>query len=428
MSLQGQSNGPASRSELANVKSTVATPDAGILLAINGGSSSIRFALYDWGEPLQRRLSGKVDRLGLSRTTLTVKDATGRRLDSRAVDTVDRRSAVLALFNWLETQPAFASVKAVGHRVVHGMAHSEPELVTPELIDELRRITPYDPEHLPLELELIEAIRQRHPAWPQIVCFDTAFHRTMPRVAGILPIPRRYEAAGVRRYGFHGLSYQFLMEELARLGDPAATKGRVILAHLGSGASLAAVRDGRSIDTSMGFTPASGLVMGSRSGDVDPGLVSYLARTEHMDAAQFQAMVNHASGLLGVSETSSDLRDLLAREADDVRASEAVALFCYQAKKWIGSFSAALGGLDTLIFAGGIGENSAVVRERICKDLGFLGIDLNEERNARNAPLISTDGGRVAVRVIRTDEELMIARSLARVLAPASMSGKTAIR
>ncbi len=429
MSLQGQSNGPASRSELAtNAKSTVATPDAGVLLAINGGSSSIRFALYDWGEPLRRRLSGKVDRAGLSGTTLTVEDATGRRLDSRTIGSVDRRSAVLVLLNWLETQPAFASVKAVGHRVVHGMAHSEPELVTPELIDELRRITPYDPEHLPLELELIEAIRQRHPAWPQVVCFDTAFHRTMPRVAGILPIPRRYEAAGVRRYGFHGLSYQFLMEELARLGDPAATKGRVILAHLGSGASLAAVRDGRSIDTSMGFTPASGLVMGSRSGDVDPGLVSYLARTEHMDAAQFQAMVNHASGLLGVSETSSDLRDLLVVELEDVRASEAVALFCYQARKWIGSFAAALGGLDTLVFAGGIGENSAVVRERVCQGLGFLGIELNEERNARNAPLISTDGGRVAVRVIRTDEELMIARSLARVLTPASMSGKTAIR
>ena len=429
MSLQGQSNGPANRSELAtNAKPAVATPDAGVLLAINGGSSSIRFALYDGGEPLRRRLSGKVDRAGLSGTSLTVEDATGRRLDSRTIGSVDRRSAVLVLLNWLETQPAFASVKAVGHRVVHGMAHSEPELVTPELIDELRRITPYDPEHLPLELELIEAIRQRHPACPQVVCFDTAFHRTMPRVAGILPIPRRYEAAGVRRYGFHGLSYQFLMEELARLGDPAATKGRVILAHLGSGASLAAVRDGRSIDTSMGFTPASGLVMGSRSGDVDPGLVSYLARTEHMDAAQFQAMVNHASGLLGVSETSSDLRDLLVVELEDVRASEAVALFCYQARKWIGSFAAALGGLDTLVFAGGIGENSAVVRERICQGLGFLGIELNEERNAKNAPLISTDGGRVAVRVIRTDEELMIARSLARVLAPASMSGKTAIR
>ena len=206
------------------------------------------------------------------------------------------------------------------------------------------------------------------------------------------------------------------MEELARLGDPAATKGRVILAHLGNGASLAAVQDGRSIDTSMGFTPTSGLVMGSRSGDLDPGLVSYLASTEQMTVTQFQDMANHASGLLGVSESSSDLRDLLAREPEDVRAAEAVALFCYQARKWIGSFAAALGGLDTLVFAGGIGENAALIRFRICETLGFLGIDLHEARNASNASLVSTDGSRVAVRVIRTDEERMIAMSTLRVL------------
>jgi acetate kinase len=238
----------------------------------------------------------------------------------------------------------------------------------------------------------------------------------MPRVASLLPIPRRYEAAGVRRYGFHGLSYEFLMKELARLGDPAATKGRVILAPHGNGASLAAVRDGKSIDTSMGFTPTSGLVISSRSGDLDPGLVFYLARTEKMSASQFQEMVNHASGVLGVSEISSDLRDLIAKESDVIRAAEAVALFCYQAKKWIGSFAAALGGLDTVVFAGGIGENAALIRERICDGLGFLGIELDQKRNAKNASLISTDGGRVAVRVIRTDEEIMIARSVVRVL------------
>ena len=389
---------------------------AGSVLAVNGGSSSIRFALYDRTSPLRRRLSGKVDRVGLSGTTLNVKDATGQAY-SRAIDTGDHRSAAGLLLDWLATQPEFASVKAVGHRVVHGMAHSEPEPVTPELLDELRRITPYDPEHLPLEIELIEAVRQRHPSLPQVVCFDTAFHRTMPRVASQLPIPRRYAAAGVRRYGFHGLSYEFLMAELARLEDPAATEGRVILAHLGNGASMAAVRDGRCIDTSMGFTPASGLMMSTRSGDLDPGVVSYLARNEQMSATQFQDMVNHASGLLGVSETSSDLRDLLAREADDVRAAEAVALFCYQAKKWIGSFAAALGGLDTLVFAGGIGENSAVARARICAGLDFLGIAMCEERNAINATLISRDSGRVAVRVIGTDEELMIAKSVLRVLA-----------
>jgi acetate kinase len=413
----------------ARAKPVAARLDPGTCLAINGGSSSIRFALYDMGTaPLRRRLAGKVDRVGLSGTTLTAEDASGQRLDSRAMPTADRSSAVLALLDWLEAQPAFASVKAVGHRVVHGMGHSEPEPVTSAMLDELRRIAPHDPEHLPLEIELIEAIRQRHPALPQIVCFDTAFHRTMPRVASLLPIPRRYATAGVRRYGFHGLSYEFLMEELARSDAPAATKGRVILAHLGNGASLAAVHDGRSIDTSMGFTPASGLVMGSRSGDVDPGLVAYFARTERMNAGQFHDMINHASGLLGVSETSSDLRDLLAVECEDVRASEAVALFCYQAKKWIGAFSAALGGLDTLVFAGGIGENSAVIRQRICTGLEFLGIELSDDRNTRHGSLISTDASRVRVRVIRTDEELMIARSVARLLetGPASDADKEA--
>jgi acetate kinase len=236
----------------------------------------------------------------------------------------------------------------------------------------------------------------------------------MPRVAKLLPIPRRFDAKGIQRYGFHGLSYAYLMEELARLGDPAAATGRVILAHLGNGASLAAVRDGKSMDTSMGFTPTAGLVMSTRSGDLDPGLAPYLARTEQMTTPQFYEMVNHRSGLLGVSEISSDMRDLLAQEAGDVRAAEAVALFCYQAKKWIGSFVAALGGLDTLVFAGGIGENSPLVRARICEGLSVLGIELNESRNAQSAGVISTNASRAKVRVLRTDEELMIARSVLR--------------
>jgi acetate kinase len=281
-------------------------------------------------------------------------------------------------------------------------------------MDELRRISPNDPDHLPREIELIETFGQRHPKLAQVACFDTAFHQTMPRVAKLLPIPRRFDAKGIQRYGFHGLSYAFLMEELARLGDPAATTGRAVLAHLGNGASMAAVRDGKSMDTSMGFTPTAGLVMSTRSGDLDPGLAPYLARTEQMTTKQFYEMVNHESGLLGVSETSSDMRDLLDHETQDARAAEAVALFCYQAKKWIGSLAAALGGLDTLVFAGGIGENVALVRARICEGLGFLGIELEESRNAESAALISKDGSRVAVRVIRTDEELMIARSVLR--------------
>lgn len=386
------------------------------ILAINGGSSSIRFAVYEQGEPLQRLLDGKVDRVGLSGTKLSFKDAAGQTQDGPAFDSADPHAAVVFLLDWLEAQPVFASIKAAGHRVVHGMTRSEPERVTPALLDDLRRITPYDPEHLPREIELIEAIGQRHPRLPQVACFDTAFHRGMPRVATLLPIPRRYQASGVQRYGFHGLSYAYLLGELARLGDPAATTGRVILAHLGNGASLAAVRDGSSIDTSMGFTPTSGLMMGTRSGDLDPGLVSYLARVEQVTVAQFQTMVNHESGLLGVSQTSSDIRELLDREAHDVRAAEAVALFCYQVKKWIGAFAAALGGLDTLVFAGGIGENAPLIRARACDGLGFLGIELSPTRNANHAALISPDAGRVRVRVIRTDEQLMIARSVARVL------------
>jgi acetate kinase len=359
------------------------------ILAVNAGSSSIKFALYRVGDTLERILDGKLDRIGSTATSV--------------------------LIEWLEKQKGFESVQAIGHRVVHGMEHTAPELVTPALLDELHRISPDDPEHLPREIELIESFRQRHPTLTQVACFDTAFHQSMPRVAKLLPIPRRFDAKGARRYGFHGLSYAYLMEELSRLGDPAATKGRVILAHLGNGASLAAVRDGKSIDTSMGFTPTAGLPMSTRSGDLDPGLVSYLARTENMTAASFHHMVNHESGLLGVSETSSDMRDLLAREADDVRAAEAVALFCYQAKKWIGAFAATLGGLDTLVFTGGIGENSPVVRARICEGLQFLGIELGESRNAETRGVISADASRVTIRVIRTDEGLMIARSVLRL-------------
>ena len=385
------------------------------ILTINGGSSSIRFAVYEAGETPRRRLDGRIDRIGLSGTNLIVNNPAGESQAPRHLVAANHRTAVGFLLGWLEAQPVFASVKAVGHRVVHGMKHSEPERVTPKLLAELHRITPYAPDHLPREIGLIEAFRQRHPKLPQVVCFDTAFHRTMPRVAKLLPIPRRFAAKGVERYGFHGLSYTYLMEELGRL-DPAATQGRVILAHLGNGASLAAVRHGKSVDTSMGFTPTAGLVMSTRTGDLDPGLVYYLARTEHTTAARFQQMVNHESGLLGVSETSSDMRDLLAREAHDVRAAEAIALFCYQSKKWIGSFTAVLGGLDTLVFAGGIGENAPRVRARICEGLSFLGIELDQERNAKNAPLISPDTGRTRVRVIRTDEEIMIARSVTRVL------------
>jgi acetate kinase len=398
------------------MKGSSMKPTAARILTVNGGSSSIKFALYQVGKPLQRGLYGQVDRIGLSGTNLTIHEPANKKPVRRKLAAADHKSAANALIDWFEARPDFASVKAVGHRVVHGMKHTEPEIVTKKLLAELHRISPNDPDHLPREIELIETFRQRHPKLPQVACFDTAFHQTMPRVAKLLPLPRRFDAKGIQRYGFHGLSYAYLVEELMRLGDPAATKGRVILAHLGNGASLAAVRDGKSVDTSMGFTPTAGLVMSTRSGDLDPGLAPYLARTEQMTTQRFYEMVNHQSGLIGVSETSSDMRDLLAKEAKDVRAAEAVALFCYQAKKWIGAYAAALDGLDTLVFAGGIGENAPVVRARICEGLGFLGITVSQTRNAKNAAVISTGASRVKVRVIRTDEELMIARSTGRML------------
>ena len=385
------------------------------ILAINGGSSSVKFALHQAGAPLQASLYGKLDRIGAAGSTLSWHTTEGRTGDGR-VEVPDRDRATSLLMDWLEAREEFASVCAVGHRVVHGMARTEPERVTPELLDELRLATPFAPDHLPREIELIEAFGQRHPHLPQVACFDTAFHGRMPRVATLLPIPRRYEARGVRRYGFHGLSYAYLMEELARTAGPEAARGRVILAHLGHGASLAAVRGGTSIDTTMGFTPASGLVMGTRTGDLDPGLVAFLAHTEQMTAEQFDQMINHQSGLLGVSEISSDMRDLIAREADDVRAAEAVALFCYQAKKAVGAFAAALGGLDTLVFSAGIGEQSPSIRARICEGLGFLGVELDNPRNAAHAAVISMDSSQVTVRVMPTNEELMIARAVSRML------------
>jgi acetate kinase len=386
------------------------------ILTINGGSSSIKFALYQTGEPLELTQKGNVVRIGLPGTNLTFSNSKGNQKGNLILKSTDNKSASNFLIDWLEEQNGFSSVRAIGHRVVHGMHHTQPELITNELLDELHRITPYDPDHLPDEIELIETFRRRHPKLPQVACFDTAFHSSMPRVAKLLPIPRRFDARGIQRYGFHGLSYTYLMEELSHVKGSNAANGRVILAHLGSGASLAAVRDGKSIDTSMGFTPAGGLTMGTRPGDLDPGVAWYLMQSENLTPKEFSNLINHDSGLLGISETSSDMQDLLAKETTDVRAAEAVALFCYQAKKWIGAFTAALGGLDTLVFSGGIGENSPAVRSRICEGLGFLGIGLEEKRNMANAPVISKENGMVVIRVIHTEEELMIARKVCLIL------------
>ncbi len=389
------------------------------ILTLNAGSSSIKFALYRRAPALQTLLQGQIDRIGHADAALQAirSHHAGPAPSRQAIGAGSFDAAAHALVAWLASQPEFSAIVGVGHRVVHGLQRHEPAPVDDALLAALHRLKPDDPAHLPGEICLIELLRAEHPQLPQLACFDTAFHHSMPRVAQLLPIPRRYEAQGLRRYGFHGLSYAYLMEELARVAGPVAAQGRVILAHLGSGASLAAVRAGHCIDTSMAFTPTAGLPMATRSGDLDPGIAAHLARTEGLTAQRFYDLANHASGLLGISETSGDMRDLLAAETSDVRAAEAVAYFCYQTKKWIGAYAAALGGVDTLVFAGGIGESAATVRTRICDGLGFVGITLDAARNAQHADVVSHPACPTTVRVMHTDEERMIARSVARWLA-----------
>ena len=381
-----------------------------MILTINGGSSSIKFSLFN--ESLEEKLKGKIDRIGMGDSLLTY---TGQK-NKFPVKAVDLKEATDSLIDWLEKQKIFGQVRAIGHRIVHGMERNKPAIIDAELIAALKDIIQYDPDHLPEEVELIEAFRAHLPGLPQVACFDTAFHAGLPRIAQLLPIPRRFDEAGIRRYGFHGLSYAYLMGKLTEIAGTKAAKGRIILAHLGSGASLAAVKEGKSIDTSMGFTPVGGIMMGSRPGDLDPGTAWFMIQKEKLSAAQFNDLINHQSGLIGVSETSSDIQDLLKNEQTDKRAAEAVGLFCYQVKKWIGAFSAVLGGLDTLVFSGGIGENSAVIRSRICQGLEFLGIDLEETRNNNNERLISPDTATVRTYAIPTDEEWMIAKTVAGLL------------
>jgi acetate kinase len=335
----------------------------------------------------------------------------------RPVKAPDHASALHAALDDLAQRGEGERLLAVGHRVVHGgTLYDEAREVSADLLAELRRWSSLDPDHLPAERAIIEAMAERAPHVPQVACFDTTFHRTMPRVARLLAIPRRFEASGVRRYGFHGLSYAFLMEELTRVAGPEAAAGRVVLAHLGAGASLAAVAGGRPVDTTMGFTPASGVMMATRSGDLDPGVLVHLMRTERMGADEIDDLVNRRSGLLGVSDSSADMAELLAREGSDARAADAVSLFCYQVKKAVGALAAVLGGLDTLVFSGGIGENAPAVRGRIVRGLEHLGIRLDEPRNDAGAAVISTDGSGCVVRVVATDEESVIARETLRVM------------
>ena len=392
-------------------------PSGQMILAINAGSSNIKFALFHSAAVPELVLEGCVEGIGTGSGCFSVTGATAADSFARHFGIPERFTAAHVLMDWLGERLDPASLGAIGHRIVHGgPCYWEPQPLTVALRQELHKLESFDPEHLPLELLMVDALQQKFPNVPQVACFDTAFHHAMPRVARIVPIPRRYEALGVRRYGFHGLSCAFLMGELARLAGAPAAQGRVVLAHLGGGASITAVRDGNSVDTSMGLTPAGGLPMGGRSGDVDPGLAAYLARTEHLSAAKLNHMLNHDSGLLGISETSGDMQVLLASQAGDARAAEAVALFCYQARKTVCAMAGALEGIDTLVFAGGIGEHAAEVRARICDGLGFIGVQLDPARNAGHAPVISSDSSAVSVRVIHTDEQSMIARHVRALL------------
>ena len=401
-------------SELAAIDSLSSAPH---VVTINGGSSSIKFALFAVAADPVRVMSGVIERLGSAEAALVARDAFGRLIERRSIGALARQHAADAVSDWFDLYVKNVAVVGIGHRIVHGgIRLREHQQVDDAVMAELRAAQPLDLAHLPGEIALLDAFRRRFVGTPQIACFDTAFHRDLPRVAKLFPIPRRYDEAGVRRMGFHGLSYTYLLSELRRIAGVEAADGRVILAHLGSGASMAAVRGGKPIDTSMGFTPTAGMVMGTRPGDLDPGLLLYLMRSEKLTAEEMETLINQRCGLAGVSETSADVRDLIARRATDPRATEAVDLFCYQAKKWIGSFAAALGGVDTLVFAGGVGEHSPEVRSAICRGLDFLGIEINSERNARADDVISTDSGRVTVRVIATDEELVIAREVCHLL------------
>ncbi|MBI2117287.1 acetate/propionate family kinase [Candidatus Peregrinibacteria bacterium] len=380
------------------------------ILIFNSGSSSIKFAIFRDDAALERLLSGAVQRMGHDDATLTIRDHSTERTTEERCTARRHADAAECIFMYLQRAAFMEHIAGIGHRIVHGGDwYTAPIKIDRSVCDALRRLLPLAPEHLPHELSLLEYVAERFPGIPQIACFDTAFHAQMPSVAQCIPLPRKFTAKGIRRYGFHGISYAYLLEELRR-ESPAEADGRVIFAHLGHGASMAAVRGGKCLDTTMGFTPASGLVMGTRSGDIDPGIAWYMMKTEKMAADAFYALVNTESGLLGVSERSGDMRDLLKAETHDRQAAEAVGLFCYRIRCWLGAYCAVLGGLDTLVFSGGIGEQASVIRSRVCDGLGFLGITIETRRNTKNLPVISSKKSAVTVRVMHTDEEVMIAR------------------
>jgi acetate kinase len=379
------------------------------VLTVNVGSSSLKSVLFRMGSTAEVVVRAAVEHVGRADSELRVVDAQGTELH-RAPVGADHGDALDAWFAWLRDSACDEGLVAIGQRVVHGgERYAAPTLIDDAVIAELETLLSLDPEHMPPALCAIERTRRAYPQVPQVACFDTAFHRDMPRVATSLPLPRRLSDRGLRRYGFHGLSYEHVMQELRTL-DPSAADDRVVIAHLGSGASMAAVHHGVGVETTMGLTAAGGLVMSTRSGDLDPGVLVHLLASGEVDPGALNDLVNEESGLLGVSGTTGDMEALLEHEDTDAHAADAVALFCYSARKHLGALVAVLGGLDTLVFTAGIGEHSAAIRERIGAGFGYLGLELDGAHNERHAPVISSAGSRVVVRVIPTNEELMIAR------------------
>lgn len=381
------------------------------ILCLNPGSSSLKFALFEVDGRERRLAAGAVEAIGADPARLWLRDAEGRPLADERGAFRDARDAVHAAFDLLD-RTRLPSPEAIGHRVVHGGPdHAAPERVDGALLAALRRLVALAPLHLPAALDAIDAALARFPALPQVACFDTAFHRTMPPIAARLPLPRALWDAGIRRYGFHGLSYEYVVREVG----PTAL-GRAVIAHLGNGASMAAVRDGVSVDTTMGLTPTGGFMMGTRSGDLDPGVLLHLLAARGYDAPRLVRLVEQEAGLLGVSGISADMKTLLARRSEPA-AAEAVAMFCYAVRKQVGAYAAALGGLDTLVFTGGIGERAAPIRLAICRELAHLRIRVDPELNDAHAAVISPEGAGCTVRVVQTDEDAMIACHTAAVLA-----------
>lgn len=379
------------------------------VLTINCGSSSIKFSLYQYDKNLLLQLSGKLEKIGTGDTRFEYQEK-GSSPVKKALAVKDMPAAAVFFSNWFEKNTGFEHIECIGHRIVHGMKHTSPQVINQEILDEFKQITVFDPDHMPGAIAMIEEIREKYPHLQQVACFDTAFHAGLPRVANMFAIPRRFEKDGIRRYGFHGLSYQYLLDKLVVATGEKILKERVVLAHLGSGSSMAAVKNGKCIDTTMGFTPTGGFMMGTRSGDIDPGIISYLLRKYKYTANELDSIMNHESGLLGVSATSSDMQELLNKEPTDTHAAEAIALFCYQAKKNLCALTGILGGIDTLVFTGGIGENAAAVRLRICEGLKHLGIELDAVKNRKNAKIISRPRQPVKIYIIPANEEYMIAR------------------